>query len=155
MTLDLQGLVFILSAGVSALLSPCGFSMLPGYISYYLGVTITPKKAFSGGIACTIGLITVFAVIGFLASIMGTIINPYIPYLEIIAAIATIIMGISLIFEINIPMFLSTLKAPERKGIIGFFLYGIVYGLATLGCSAPIFFTTLFWAITNSGILAE
>jgi len=41
-----------------------------------------------------------------------------------------------------------------QKGLPGLFLYGIAYGLATLGCSAPIFFSTLFYALTSGGFLA-
>ncbi|MHA2068893.1 MAG: cytochrome c biogenesis CcdA family protein, partial [Candidatus Thorarchaeota archaeon] len=95
---------------------------------------------------------TTFSIIGAIASILGNIINPYIPLLELVAGITTILFGVSMLFEINIPL-TPALKAPKRRGFIGIYLYGIIYGLATLGCSAPIFFATLFWAVVQSGPL--
>ena len=153
MPLDLPGLMFIFVAGASALLSPCGFPMLPGYISYYMGSKASLGKAVPSGIACTLGLVTVFSIIGAMGSILGSLINPYIPLLELVAGLATIVLGVSMLIEIRFPSFSLPIKAPKRRGFIGLFLYGAVYGLATLGCSAPIFFAILFWAIAGGRLL--
>ncbi len=149
MPLDLSGMTFILAAGASALFSPCGYPMLPGYISYYMGTKTSLGKAVPHGIACTLGIVTVFSTIGIIASLLGSVINPYIPLLELVAGIATILLGISMLIEIRLPTISLPLKAPRRKGAVGIFLYGVVYGLATLGCSAPIFFAILFLAIAE------
>lgn len=151
--LDLPGLMFIFAAGASALLSPCGFPMLPGYISYYMGSKASLGKAVPSGVICTLGLVTVFSIIGAMASILGNLISPYIPLLELAAGLATIVLGFSMLIEIKLPSFSLPIKAPKRRGFIGLFLYGTVYGLATLGCSAPIFFAILFWAIAEGGLL--
>lgn len=110
-------------------------------------------KAVPSGVACTLGLVTVFSVIGAMASILGSLINPYIPLLELVAGLATILLGVSMLIEIRFPSFSLPIKAPKRRGFIGLFLYGAVYGLATLGCSAPVFFAILFWAIAGGGLL--
>lgn len=150
LSLDPSNLTFAFVAGASAFLSPCGYPMLPGYISYYMGTELSSIKALYTGVTCTLGLITTFSIIGAVASILGNIINPYIPLLELLAGVTTVLFGVSMLFDINIP-FTPALKAPKRKGFIGIYLYGIIYSLATLGCSAPIFFATLFWAIAQSG----
>ena len=140
-------------AGVSALLSPCGYPMLPGYISYYLGSKLSVEKALRGGVTCALGLLTVYSVIGVIVSTIGGIVSPYIPFLELVAGVAIIVMGIFMIVEIRFLTFFEKLRAPINKGLIGLFLYGIVYGLATLGCSAPIFFSIVFYAIVSGGAL--
>lgn len=150
---DLSGLAFILAAGASALFSPCGFPMLPGYISYYMGSNVSSVKAISAGVSCTLGLFTVFSLIGVAASLLGSVINPYIPLFELVAGVVTILLGVSMLVKVKLPMFPAPLKAPQRRGFIGIFLYGVVYGLATIGCSAPLFFAVLFWAIVSGGIL--
>lgn len=156
--LDPSGLTFIFTAGALALLSPCGFPMLPGYISYYMGSKATLGKAVPSGLACTLGLLTVFSAIGVATSTFGSLITRYIPILELIAGVAAILMGVSMIVEIRIPTFLVRLSAlslrpPKKRGLIGIFLYGAVYGLATIGCSAPIFFSILFYAVAAGGPL--
>lgn len=152
MSLDFSGLMFIFTAGVFALFSPCGFPMLSGYVSYYMGAKASSGKAVSAGVACTLGLLTVFSLVGVAASILGSVINPYMPLFELFAGIGTILLGLSMLFEIRLPTFFVPVKAPRRRGIIGIFIYGVVYGLATLGCSAPIFFSVLFWAIASGSL---
>lgn len=153
MVYDFTGFTFVLVAGASALLSPCGFPMLPGYISYYIGSKTSAMKTISAGIACTLGLFTVFSLIGMASSLLGSMINPYIPFLEVIAGVATILLGASMLVKIKFLTFSAPLKAPKRKGLIGIFIYGVIYGSATLGCSAPVFFAVLFWAIIGGGLL--
>ncbi|MGD8566388.1 MAG: cytochrome c biogenesis protein CcdA [Candidatus Bathyarchaeota archaeon] len=140
-------------AGVFALLSPCGYPMLPGYISYYLGSKLSVEKALRGGVTCALGLLTVYSIIGIIVSAIGGVISPYIPFLELVAGVAIIVMGVFMIIEIRFLTFFERLRAPINKGLIGLFLYGIVYGLATLGCSAPIFFSIVLYAIVSGGAL--
>ncbi len=153
MSFDLSGLTLIFTAGGLALLSPCGFPMLPGYISYYMGRKASLEKAVSGGVACTLGLLAVFSAIGVGVSTLGSFVSRYIPLLELVAGLIVIIMGISMIVEIRFPTFFTTLRAPKQGGLIGFFLYGVVYGLAALGCSVPIFFSIFFYAVATGGAL--
>jgi cytochrome c biogenesis protein CcdA len=152
--MSFSGLSLVFSAGVLALFSPCGFPMLPGYLSYYLGKKKTIETAVSSGIACTLGLIAVFSVIGVGVALAGSVVTQYIPVLEVIAGSLAIVMGISMLLNIKFPTLFRISRAPTQKGLPGLFLYGIAYGLATLGCSAPIFFSTLFYALTSGGFLA-
>jgi len=153
LALDSSGLIFIFTAGALALLSPCGFPMLPGYISYYIGAKASLEKAVSGGVACTLGLLSVFSAIGVAVSTLGSFVSRYIPLLELVAGLIVVFMGISMIIEIRFPTFFTISRAPRQRGLVGIFLYGVVYGLATLGCSAPIFFSILFYAVAAGGPL--
>lgn len=127
--------------------------MLPGYISYYMGAKVSMEKALAGAAACTLGLLTVFSAIGVVVSTLGGFISQYIPLLELAAGLIVAFLGISMIFEIRFPTFFTISTAPTQKGLIGVFLYGVAYGLATLGCSAPIFFSILFYAVAAGGSL--
>jgi cytochrome c-type biogenesis protein len=153
LSFDSSSLAFIFTAGALALFSPCGFPMLPGYISYYMGAKVSMEKALAGAAACTLGLLTVFSAIGVIVSTLGRFISQYIPLLELAAGLIVVFLGISMIFEIRFPTFFTISTAPTQKGLIGVFLYGVAYGLATLGCSAPIFFSILFYAVAAGGSL--
>lgn len=150
---DPSGLPLIFTAGALALLSPCGFPMLSGYISYYIGTNASLEKAVSGGIMCTLGLLVVFSAIGVAVSTLGSFVSRYIPFLELVAGLIVISMGLSMTIGIEFPTFFASLKAPKQRGRIGLFLYGVTYGLATLGCSGPIFISTLFYAVAAGGPL--
>lgn len=127
--------------------------MLPGYISYYMGTKASLVKAVPGGVACALGLVAVFSVIGAIAFTLGSFLSRYIPLLELIAGLATILMGVVMMIEIRLPAFSVPVRAPKRRGLIGIFLYGMAYGMATLGCSAPVFFSILLSTIAAGGPL--
>ena len=146
-------LTFAFTAGVFAIFSPCGFPMFIGYISYYIGSKAPLDRALSNGVLCTLGLLTTFSIIGVSASVIGGLISNYIPLLHFLAGIIIIILGFIVMVEIRIPPFFPFLRAPKRKGVFSIFLYGIVYGLALLSCSAPIFLSVLFYAITVGSLL--
>lgn len=126
--------------------------MFPGFISYYLGAKISSGRAAVGGLACTLGILTLFSMIGALSSLVGGVVKGYLPLLQLVAGAVMIFMGVVALSQVKLPTFLGRLKAPKRRGTAGLFLYGVVYGLATLGCSAPIFFSVLFWAVAEEGL---
>ena len=153
---DPSGLTLALTAGALALLSPCGFPMLPGYISYYIGAKPSLERAIPAGIVCTSGLLAVFSMVGLAVSAFGSLASRYISFLELVAGVLVILMGTVTIARIRFPTLLgvvSKLKAPKTRGLSGIFLYGVAYGLATLACSAPIFFSMLFYALASGGPL--
>jgi len=151
MALQLSGLAFAFSAGVFSLFSPCSYALLPGYISYYLGAKFGVVKALTGGLACTLGLITVFAAIGGLASSLGELVPQVIPLLDIAAGVILIAMGLGSLLELRVPFISLNVMPSRRRGIIGLYTYGIIYGLAGVGCSAPIFISVLFYS-TSKGL---
>lgn len=153
MTNSVLDLVFAFSAGFLTLFSPCAFPMLPGYISYYLGAKTQIERAVFCGAACSLGLLTVFITIGLIASALGNLITRYVPILELSAGLLTFLMGLSMVAETRIPIPSISLRAPRQKTLIGVYLYGVAYGLAALGCSAPVFLSALVYAMTLGGVL--
>ena len=149
MALQLSGLAFAFSTGVFSLFSPCSYALLPGYISYYLGAKFGVVKALTGGLACTLGLITVFAAIGGLSSSLGELTPQIIPLLDIAAGVILIAMGLGNLLELKVPFLSFNVMPSRRRGLIGLYTYGIIYGLAGVGCSAPIFISVLFYAMSK------
>jgi cytochrome c-type biogenesis protein len=149
MALQLSGLAFAFTAGVFSLFSPCSYALLPGYVSYYLGAKFGVVKALTGGLACTLGLITVFAAIGALASSLGELVPQIIPLLDIAAGIILIAMGLGNLLDLKMPFISLNIVPSKKQGFLGLYTYGIVYGLAGVGCSAPIFISVLFYSMSK------
>ena len=149
MSLELSGLAFAFTAGVLSIFSPCGYALLPGYVSYYLGSELTLRKAVVGGIACALGLTTVFSVIGVLTSSLGVILPQIIPLLDLLAGIIMIALGLVILAQVNLPLLQMNLTPTNRTGLTGLYLFGLVYGIAGVGCSAPIFLSVLFFAVSK------
>ena len=151
--LEPSGILLVFAAGVFALFSPCAFPLLPGYIMYYLGSDVTIKKALPGGAICTLGLITVFSIFGFIGVVIGSLVYPIISLLILVSGIMIIIFGIVILAGLKFPSLTIPIRASSRKGFVGIYLYGIAYGFATFGCSAPIFISILLYSIVSGGIL--
>jgi cytochrome c-type biogenesis protein len=145
----LAGLAFAFSAGVFSIFSPCSYALLPGYVSYYLGSRFSVGRAVSGGLACTLGLMTVFTVIGGLASSLGELLPQIVPLLDLLAGVMLIAMGVVTLKQVQLPYPSIDVRLAESRGYLGLYIFGVVYGLAGVGCSAPIFLSILFYAMSK------
>jgi cytochrome c-type biogenesis protein len=157
LSLDLPGLAFALTAGVLSVFSPCGYALLPGYVSYYLGSRLSLVRALSGGLACTLGLVTVFTVVGGLSSSLGTVLTWLVPQLNLLAGLVLIVMGAATLRQMRVPFLTVPSGLSRRTGLTGFYFFGLVYGLAGVGCSAPIFISVMVFAASRgpvNGVLA-
>jgi cytochrome c-type biogenesis protein len=149
LSLDLPGLAFALTAGVLSVFSPCGYALLPGYVSYYLGSRLSLVRALSGGLACTLGLVTVFTVVGGLSSSLGTVLTWLVPQLNLLAGLVLIVMGAATLRQMRVPFLTVPSGLSRRTGLTGFYFFGLVYGLAGVGCSAPIFISVVVFAASR------
>ena len=104
-----------------------------------------------GSSLCTIGLVAMFALLGSLPILFGKIVYQYLQWLTPLSGIIIISMGLIMSFGVYLP----NLPIPvvhahtKRLGISGFVLYGIAYGMAALGCSAPILLSVIMFTFSS------
>lgn len=153
MSADFIGLIVASFAGIFTLFSPCSYPLLPGYILYHLGSEISMRRAFTGGVLCAVGFILIFAVVGVAAWTLRNLLLPIISVFELAAAFLVIFMGLQILMRSNFLSFHLQATVPQPKSFAGLFLFGVAYGLAAVGCSAPIFFSILLYAISTGGFL--
>ena len=152
MSLDTAGITFAFTAGLLSIFSPCGYALLPGYISYYLGSDFSVVRAVTGGLVCTLGLMTLYSVIGVLASGLGVVLSSVIPTVSLVAGLLMIAMGAATLLHVNLPFIQVGASPSRRQGLVGLYLFGLVYGVAGVGCSAPVFISVFFYALSG-GVL--
>ncbi len=157
-------LAFPLAAGLIAAFNPCGFAMLPAYLSYFLGIdqkSGTDKylgviNGLRVSLALSLGFVFVFAALGILTN---TVISE--ASVESKAGYFTLIIGAFLIFMglAMIRGFHPTLKIPRlnitgiNRELPSMFLFGVSYAFVSVGCSAPIFFITVGGSFSREGII--
>jgi cytochrome c biogenesis protein CcdA len=143
------------SAGMFTFLSPCAF-LLPAYVSYYVGSnpvrsdgTVLKKSLYFGG-SIILSVVLVFTVIGLAVSYMGTLIKPFIPAFQGFVGVVFIIMGISMwTNSLSLPM----PRINRHTGKMNILSFGILYALAIVSCSAPIFISLITYALSMGGTL--
>ena len=152
-------------AGMVSTVNPCGFSLLPTYLSLYLsgkddGTAIHPLlkgcKALLIGIAVTLGFTVLFSLVGAIIWSGGYILMRYLPWLGLIIGTILLCLGLFLLAGKSIYSSLparlaSMIGNPESQGFNTYFLFGVGYGVASLGCTLPIFLVVVGSAIKSQG----
>lgn len=168
MTPELFSFAFV--AGVIAFFNPCGVAMLPAYVSYYLGRGSDPtsrswwRPGLGGlalGLTVSAGFFTVFIASGAIFSALGTAIAQYIPWVAALFAAGLIALGLLMILDKAPNLFVPLPKIqvgfiPENPAetrpfmnVRTFYLYGIGYAVASIGCTIPIFLVVLLQAFAG------
>ena len=103
--------------GVLTFFSPCSFPMLPGYMTYYLGLrdSRNQRKALMGGISAAAGIVLLFLGVAILVGLFGSAISQYVIYLEPVLGVMLILMALLIILDINLNFGLLTF--PIKKGM--------------------------------------
>ena len=159
--------LFALSAGMVSSVNPCGFAMLPAYLGMYLGqregeqTKAGPAKHFGkalliGG-TVTLGFLLLFGVVGTLIGVGASFVGDLLPWLGLVIGIGLAIAGAWLVGGGKLYSGLAARAAshignPGDVGIKGYFMFGLSYGTASLGCTLPIFLAVVGISGTGASI---
>jgi cytochrome c-type biogenesis protein len=160
---------FGILAGALSFFAPCAFVLFPGYVSYFLAQT--EKRAgtqhrilhsISIGSACGLGSVIFFLLLGTGVSLVGISFSQYLIKVKPLIALFFLVLGILLVANISldlspirnrIPIRFSKNQDGSTTPLGSFFLYGFGYGLATTGCTFPIFVSLIIAPITSGRFL--
>ncbi len=143
------GLAF--GAGVVASVNPCGFLLLPSYISYHLGTeeagyyqapaVVRLAKALLLGLVATAGFVVVFAGAGTALAAGGQWLAGAFPLLGLGAGIAMAAAGVYLLVTHRTLTFAAATRVSvsPRRNLSNVFLFGMAYAVGSLGCTLPVF----------------
>jgi cytochrome c biogenesis protein CcdA len=155
------------SAGMVATLNPCGFAMLPAYLSYFIGRTDDGSTAgrdllrgVGVGLGMTSGVLTIFLAAGALISAAGVAMARYLPWLGLVIGVVVVGVGAAMLVRPRWQIGLAMPNPAERRpsvvragGYRAFYLFGAGYGLASLGCTLPIFLIVTTQALAAGGFV--
>nr|WP_221218388.1 MULTISPECIES: cytochrome c biogenesis CcdA family protein [unclassified Mycolicibacterium] len=139
-----------------AALNPCGFAMLPAYLTLVVrgdGEDLRRCAAVGRALAATaamaLGFLAVFGLFGVLTVPVATVVQRYLPYATIVIGICLVSLGIWLLTGRELtgaPMGSNWRWAPTAR-LGSMFGYGVGYAIASLSCTiGP------FLAVTGSTI---
>ena len=152
-----------IAAGFVTFISPCGIAMLPAYASYCIGREESEKDVkkdfFNGlknGLYVSLGLISIFMIIGAIIIYIGNFIKIYIPIFTLIVGLVLIIIGFFMLFNKNfsfaLPLHLQLKKKINNK-FLRFYTFGIGYGLAVMSCTLPVFLAIIISALSAGSVI--
>ena len=148
-------------AGLLSFLSPCILPIVPFYLCYMAGLSMSEMTADGGidrrtrtqmlltSIAFSVGIMTVFVGMGATATVFGQQLREWFDILRYAAAAVILIMGLHFLGLLRIPLLnrearLETARAPST--IIGAFLVGLAFAFGWTPCVGPVLAAILFTA---------
>lgn len=139
-------LTYAFTLGMVATVNPCGFAMLPAYLSYFLGLEGAPGqrtsvlRALGVGLAVTGGFVAVFGIIGFGIVQLSLSIERQLPYVTMVIGAGLFVLGIAMLrgFELSVRLPKIQMGTSSRE-IGSMFLFGVSYAVASLSCTIGLF----------------
>jgi cytochrome c biogenesis protein CcdA len=149
-------------SGVVAAVNPCGFAMLPAYLSYFLGLenqAPTDEPAQAGvaralmvSASVSAGFLAVFTVLGFVIRAGGDGVADVIRYLSIIIGFVLIAVGVAFLMGRSFAFATPRLDRGGRSRTFwSMFVFGISYAVASFGCTIGPFVLTVLGSFTRDG----
>jgi cytochrome c-type biogenesis protein len=158
---------YAFGAGMVASVNPCGFFMLPSFISYHLGAddaeyyhspagTRILKALLLGGVATT-GFVVIIALVGSLISAGGQWIIRVFPYAGLIIGALMVFLGLWLVITgktLGI-MGASRVTVGRERNLRNVFIFGLAYAIGSLSCTLPIFLVVVGSSLANQGLASS
>lgn len=149
-------------AGLASFLSPCVLALVPAYIGYLGGRSVTVEgqvvgnrwMTFSHGIAFVIGFSVVFIVLGAAASAIGALLFDLRVWLSRIGGVVVIIFGLHTMGVITIPFLnYDTRKQVQPNPSLGYLssaLMGVFFSAGWAPCVGPVLGAVLTLALNTA-----
>lgn len=161
---------YAFGAGMVATVNPCGFAMLPAYLSLYLGkeeggevemqaMVRRMSRAVGVTLAVSAGFTLLFGAVGSLVSVGGMLLMQVTPWAALFIGVLLVALGFWLLTGRYLSAgFLSRLSNrigdPRQVSFRGFFLFGVAFGVTSLSCTLPIFLAVMGSAVVAGSFLA-
>ncbi|NCY16869.1 MAG: cytochrome c biogenesis protein CcdA [Actinobacteria bacterium] len=156
-------LAYAFGVGMVATFNPCGFAMLPAYLSYFLGLEgeqddapdASILRALAVGASMTAGFLVVFGVLGLVLEPALTTINRRLPWVTILLGVVLIIIGVAMLAGRTISVRLPSFgRGPESRELSSVFLFGISYALVSLSCTLSLFTAAISTTVQDENVIA-
>jgi cytochrome c biogenesis protein CcdA len=152
-----DGLGLAFGAGLVAALNPCGFAMLPAYLTLVVngggaGARAALTRALLATATMAVGFVAVFGAFGLLTVSAADAAQRYVPYVTILIGIVLVALGVwqFLGHDLRVPIrdpFAHGARWGPTAALGSMFGYGISYALASLSCTVG-----PFLAVTGIGV---
>ncbi|SLN17145.1 Thiol:disulfide interchange protein DsbD precursor [Roseovarius albus] len=144
----LPAMIVALLAGVISFLSPCVLPIVPPYLAYMSGVTLSDlnedsgvrAKALGPALCFVLGLSTVFLLLGFAASAFGTVFLQYQSTFNTLAGVIVMVFGAHFIGIYRIPFLNREARVDvgDRGGsAFGAYILGLAFAFGWTPCIGP------------------
>lgn len=159
-----SSILYAFSVGMVATFNPCGFAMLPAYLSYFLGLENDDRldhhtsaavlRALVVGAVMTSGFLVVFGLLGLLLDPVLSSISDKLPWLTIVLGLVLLVLGVRMLLGREISIRLPKIaRAPDSRELWSVFVFGVSYALVSISCTLALFIAAISTVIEQQNIL--
>ncbi len=157
---------YAFGAGMVATVNPCGFALLPAYLGIYLGVGDESRgwsavpRALTVSCVVTLSFVLLFGAAGLVVSAATSTAVAYFPWVGLVVGVLLVlaagrlVAGRPIYGDLGDRLADRMGAAARRSGPWGYAAFGVAYGLASLGCTLPVFLTVVGSALVVHGFMA-
>ncbi len=140
------------TGGVVSFFSPCVFPILPSFLAILMRGANSKTERFFRGVMYTVGLLTIFSVLGIAAGGVGGFLSKYRDIVNIVVGILFVVFGIVYYFEIS--LFRGKTKVYNKTGsLVSAFFMGIGMAFVWIPCTGPVLGAILLLAAQSGTVL--
>lgn len=150
-----------LSAGLVAFFTPCILPMVPFYLSYMAGISMSElqgddriapgaqRRLVTSALFFALGVTTIFGLLGLGATAAGQAFAQWKEELSYIAAAVIFVFGLHFLGVIRIPFLMREARMESKMDpstIVGAYVMGLAFGFGWTACVGPVLATILMVA---------
>jgi cytochrome c biogenesis protein CcdA len=154
-------LAFAFATGMVASVNPCGFPLLPAYLSYFIGTDEgeaaagdragSVGRALGVSLTVSLGFLLVFGIAGALIAHLSVSVYDVSPWITVVIGVALAALGVAMLAGFEPSVVLPKLNRGGReRGMRSMFLFGISYAIASLSCTLPVFLSAVGTTFTRA-----
>lgn len=134
--------IVIFIAGLALNLTPCIYPLIPITISYFGGQSGgKTSRAFLLALVYVLGMSITYSILGVVAATTGSLFGSALQNPWVILFIAVVLVGLATsmfgLWEIRMPMFLTSRTGTARQGYLGALFMGLTVGVLAAPCIGP------------------
>lgn len=158
------GILIALSAGILSFLSPCVLPIVPPYLAYISGISLSDmeasnyqvrKKVILSTLYFVLGLSTIFLLLGLTVSGQLSLIIVYKDWLFKISGVIIIVFGLHFVGLFKVAFLNKEIRIKVNKkggSYISSYIFGLAFALGWTPCIGPILGSILILAASESSI---
>jgi cytochrome c biogenesis protein CcdA len=153
--------------GAVAAFNPCGFALLPAYLGLYLddegggqGIASRAGRSLRVAAVVAVAFTALFGAMGGVFSLASSAIVRLLPWAGLAVGVVLVLVGGLILAGTSIGRSLPYRLADRlgqragEGGTRGYAAFGLAYGVASLGCTLPLFMALMGTAVAAAGRLA-
>ena len=151
-------LVAVFVGGFLTASNPCVLAMIPLMMSFIAGRRDEKGgvlRAFMFSLAFVVGLSITFTVFGMIAALAGKMYGDVSGAWNWVVAVVCVVMGLHLMDVLHVPIpSLGGMMPTKTRGLLGALLLGLLFGIVSAPCAAPILVVLLTYLAGSDSSVA-